>query len=71
MFYAPKHSARKANPVRRRMTGVAVAGVATVAGGLATATSALRTRFGISHATIQLEQGLAVHSCELADPGRV
>jgi resuscitation-promoting factor RpfA len=40
MFYAPKHSARKANPVRRRVTGVAVAGVATVAGGLATATSA-------------------------------
>ena len=40
MFYAPKHSARKVNPVRRRVTGVAVAGVATVAGGLATATSA-------------------------------
>ena len=40
MFYAPKHSARKANPVRRRVTGVAVAGVATVAGGMATATSA-------------------------------
>ena len=40
MFYAPKHSARKINPVRRRVTGVAVAGVATVAGGLATATSA-------------------------------
>ena len=31
----------------------------------------LRTRFGIAHATIQLEQGLAVHSCELAAPGRV
>jgi peptidoglycan hydrolase-like protein with peptidoglycan-binding domain len=40
MFYAPKHSARKINPVRRRVTGVAAAGVATVAGGLATASSA-------------------------------
>lgn len=40
MFYAPKHSARKANPVRRRVTGVAVAGVATVAGGMVTASSA-------------------------------
>jgi len=40
MFYAPKHSARKLNPVRRRVTGVAVAGVATVAGGMATASSA-------------------------------
>jgi hypothetical protein len=40
MFYAPKHSARKVNPVRRRVTGVAVAGVATVAGGMATASSA-------------------------------
>ena len=40
MFYAPKHSARKANPVRRRMAGVAVAGVATVAGGMVTASSA-------------------------------
>ena len=40
MFYAPKHSARKINPLRRRVTGVAVAGVATVAGGLATATAA-------------------------------
>ena len=40
MFYAPKHSARKANPVRRRVTGVAVVGVATVAGGMATASSA-------------------------------
>jgi cobalt-zinc-cadmium efflux system protein len=38
---------------------------------LAAATSELRSRFGISHATIQLEQGLAVHSCELAEPGRV
>jgi len=40
MFYAPKHSARKPNPVKRRVTGVAVAGVATVAGGLATASGA-------------------------------
>ena len=40
MFYAPKHSARKVNPVRRRATGVALAGVATVAGGMATASSA-------------------------------
>jgi hypothetical protein len=40
MFYAPKHSARKPNPVKRRVTGVAVAGVATVAGGMATASSA-------------------------------
>jgi hypothetical protein len=40
MFYAPKHSARKLNPVRRRVTGVAVAGVATVAGGMAAASSA-------------------------------
>jgi hypothetical protein len=39
MFYAPKHSARKANPVRRRIAGVAVAGAATVAGGVATASS--------------------------------
>jgi cobalt-zinc-cadmium efflux system protein len=38
---------------------------------LAVATEQLRTRFGISHATIQLEQGLAVHPCELAEPGRV
>jgi cobalt-zinc-cadmium efflux system protein len=38
---------------------------------LAAATGALRSRFGISHATIQLEQGLAVHPCELAEPGRV
>jgi hypothetical protein len=40
MFYAPKHSARKPNPVKRRVTGVAVAGVATVAGGMAPASSA-------------------------------
>ena len=38
---------------------------------LAAATAQLRTRFGISHATIQLEKGLAVHPCELAEPGRV
>jgi cobalt-zinc-cadmium efflux system protein len=38
---------------------------------LAAATEQLRARFGISHATIQLEQGLAVHPCELALPGRV
>ena len=38
---------------------------------LAAATGQLRARFGISHATIQLEQGLAVHPCELAEPGRV
>ena len=40
MVYAPKHSARKPNPVKRRVTGAAVAGVATVAGGMATASSA-------------------------------
>ena len=40
MFYAPKHSARRAQPVRRRMAGVAIAGAATVAAGMATATSA-------------------------------
>ena len=38
---------------------------------LAEATEQLRTRFGIAHATIQLERGLAVHPCELADPDRV
>jgi cobalt-zinc-cadmium efflux system protein len=38
---------------------------------LAVATEQLRSRFGISHATIQLEQGLAVHPCELAAPDRV
>ena len=38
---------------------------------LAAATEQLRLQFGISHATIQLEQGLAVHACELAIPGRV
>lgn len=39
MFYAPKHSARKPKPIRRRVAGVAVAGAATVAGGVATATT--------------------------------
>ena len=38
---------------------------------LADAAKQLRLRFGISHATIQLERGLAAHSCELADPDRV
>jgi cobalt-zinc-cadmium efflux system protein len=38
---------------------------------LAAATEQLRVRFGISHATIQLERGLAIHPCELAEPGRV
>jgi cobalt-zinc-cadmium efflux system protein len=38
---------------------------------LAAATAQLRSRFGISHATIQLERGLAVHPCELAAPGVV
>ncbi len=38
---------------------------------LAVAAEQLRTRFGISHATIQLEQGLAKHPCELAAPDRV
>jgi cobalt-zinc-cadmium efflux system protein len=38
---------------------------------LAAATEQLRTRFGIAHATIQLERGLAVHPCELAAADRV
>jgi cobalt-zinc-cadmium efflux system protein len=38
---------------------------------LAAATEQLRARFGIAHATIQLERGLAIHPCELAAPGRV
>ena len=38
---------------------------------LAVATEQLRSRFGILHATIQLEQGLAKHPCELAAPDRV
>jgi peptidoglycan hydrolase-like protein with peptidoglycan-binding domain len=40
MFYAPKHSARSINPVKRRIVGSAVVGVASVAGGLAAASSA-------------------------------
>lgn len=40
MFYAPKHSAPKASPVRRRIAGIALVGAATVAGGLATASTA-------------------------------
>jgi cobalt-zinc-cadmium efflux system protein len=38
---------------------------------LASATRLLRDRFGIAHATLQVEQGLAIHPCDLADPGRV
>jgi cobalt-zinc-cadmium efflux system protein len=38
---------------------------------LATATRALRDRFGIAHATLQVEQGLAIHPCDLAAPGSV
>jgi len=38
---------------------------------LAEATRRLRAQFGIAHATIQLEQGLAIHPCELAAPDRV
>jgi cobalt-zinc-cadmium efflux system protein len=38
---------------------------------LATATRQLRERFGIAHATLQVEQGLAIHSCDLAAPGSV
>jgi len=38
---------------------------------LATATRELRERFGISHATLQVEQGLAIHPCEQAAPGSV
>jgi cobalt-zinc-cadmium efflux system protein len=38
---------------------------------LAVATEQLRARFGIAHATIQLEQGLAIHRCGLAAPDRV
>ena len=40
MFYAPKHSARKPAPVRRRLAGVAVAGAATVAAAAATSPGA-------------------------------
>ena len=38
---------------------------------LATATRQLRERFGIAHATLQVEQGLAIHPCDLATPGTV
>ena len=38
---------------------------------LATATRQLRERFGIAHATLQVEQGLAIHACDLAAPGSV
>jgi cobalt-zinc-cadmium efflux system protein len=38
---------------------------------LATATRQLRDRFGIAHATLQVEQGLAIHPCGLATPGSV
>ena len=38
---------------------------------LATATRQLRERFGIAHATLQVEQGLAIHPCGLAAPGTV
>jgi resuscitation-promoting factor RpfA len=40
MFYAPKHAALRTKPVRRRLAAVAVAGAATIAGGMVTATSA-------------------------------
>lgn len=39
MFYAPKHSARKPKPVRRRLAGVGLASVATVGASLAAASS--------------------------------
>jgi len=38
---------------------------------LADATRQLRDRFGIAHATLQVEQGLAIHPCDLATPGSV
>lgn len=38
---------------------------------LASATRLLRERFGIAHATLQVEQGLAIHPCDLAAPGTV
>jgi hypothetical protein len=40
MFYAPKHSARKPSRVRAKVTGAAAVGVASVAGGIATASTA-------------------------------
>ena len=36
---------------------------------IAAACAQLRSRFGIAHATLQLERGLAIHPCELAAPG--
>jgi cobalt-zinc-cadmium efflux system protein len=38
---------------------------------LAAATRQLRDRFGIAHATLQVEQGLAIHPCAQAAPGTV
>ena len=38
---------------------------------ISTACGQLRQRFGIAHATLQFEQGLALHPCELAAPGIV
>ena len=38
---------------------------------IAAACGQLRDRFGIAHATLQLERGLAMHPCELAVPGSV
>jgi len=38
---------------------------------LASATRLLRDRFGIAHATLQVEQGLAIHPCDLAGPDTV
>ena len=38
---------------------------------LASATRLLRDRFGIAHATLQVEQGLAIHPCDLAAPDTV
>ena len=38
---------------------------------IAAACGQLRAAFGIAHATLQLERGLAIHPCELAAPGTV
>ena len=38
---------------------------------ISTACGQLRQRFGIAHATLQFERGLALHPCELAAPGIV
>lgn len=38
---------------------------------LAAATQQLRDRFGIAHATLRVEQGLAIHPCAQAAPGTV